>query len=329
MLKIVKNFINIVIVRNKNKVIKMSKSIGYDFFSILNHIKLGILLPSYISVLSCNGNDHIEPSLIFNNSISSTSTSLGVLTGIVIFGVVNYIVYKSIKYLTHDILNKESSESINQVNTISSLNEENSESTQVISSVENIDGENPISVILPTNNFTCTDTNSILNIIHSNDYIPLGGQNGFNYIINTSHHFGFGKTFKYMIWARKNMLGGATDDQISAYFDLKGRNKLDINMLNIFDKNTSLFISDIMPLLQGDRWITNPIPNINYCRMVNHLQYLRQYNDTYTDILVCSGSSNLKYTYLNSFFYLNVDAVNASIKLQEIFLELAKNGHVF
>ena len=140
---------------------------------------------------------------------------------------------------------------------------------------------------------------------------------------------GFGKNFKYVIWSCKNRFRGVTDDEISVAFDLTGRNKLDINILNTFDKSTSLFMSDIMPLLQGDRWITTPIPNVNYCRMVEHLQYLRHYTETYIDILVFGGNSSLKDIYLNSLVYFNVDAVNASIKLQGIFLELAKNGAVF
>lgn len=318
-----KNFINI------NILIKMSKSVIVELFDFFSLNKLGskLCIPSSISVLSCNDNDQITETITRSLTyIPSNNITLGTLTGIVIFGVVNYIIYKSLRYLTNDILNEET---LNQVNTI-----ENLESTQVISSVENIDGEDPISVILPTNNFTVMDTNSILNLIQKSydyrtGYIPLGGQNGFNYIINTSHNLGFGKNFKYVIWSCKNRFRGVTDEEISVAFDLTGRNKLDINILNTFDKSTSLFMSDIMPLLQGDRWRTTPIPNVNYCRMVEHLQYLRHYTETYIDILVFGGNSSLKDIYLNSLVYFNVDAVNASIKLQEIFLELAKNGAVF
>lgn len=311
----------------RNKFTKMSKSIIVDFFSILNHIKLGILcIPSYISVsvLSCNDhNDQMietvtSTSLNYINFPSTTTTSLGVLTGIAIFGVISYIMYKGIKFLTHDTLTEEST---NQVNTTSTspLNENNN---------IGIGGEDTLIVTGTTNN-TLDLSQNLNHIIYSNNYIPLGGQNGFHYIINTSHNLGFGKMFKYIIWGRKNMLGGATDEQICAYFDLRGRNKLDINVLTIFDQNSSLFISDIMPLLQGDRWITHPIPNINYCSMVEKLKYLCKYNDTFIDMLICSGSTNFKDTYLTSFFYFGVDATNASIKLQEIFLALAINGQIF
>ena len=66
----------------------------FDFFSILNKLGSKLCIPSSISVLSCNDNDQITETITRSITyIPSNNITLGTLTGIVIFGVVNYIIY--------------------------------------------------------------------------------------------------------------------------------------------------------------------------------------------------------------------------------------------
>jgi hypothetical protein len=261
--------------------------------------------------------------------------SLGLLTGIVVFGFTGYVIYKVIKKL-NNVLSTGAVDSVEKTTEFTGAVDSVENTTEPVDSVENtteptgaVDSVEKIP--LCKQDYTFVDVDSIYELnqsitsVYNNNYILLGGQNYFNNIINTSNNIGFGKTLKHLIWYRRMVFGNKTDAEVLSHFNIKGEVTTDI--LNIHNKGFTTFLFDIMPLVHGDRWITNPISPVNCFGIVESLVNYTQYNDVYIDIIICNNT-NFKSSHLNSFFYLSIDGLNAYAKLQEIMLAIANSGGV-
>jgi len=316
---------------NKNKMIK--NKILHLYFNIKKFINLNffIYLP-YLSIPSISlCNDQMTETV--SSLTTSTSTSLGLVTGIVVFGIVSYVTFRALKYLFNGT--QSNIEELTRVIDVTRVTDEETQST----GSENTDpeivmpSENGVAVIEPLEDYvsmishpsTITEVENIHNLIHTSNtnYIVFGGPQSFSYIINSSNNIGFGKCMKYLIWSRRHAFNGATDEDVCEMFDL---NDITISpeVYSKFSFQFSQFLNEIVPLLGADKWRINSMDPLYYINMAKKIQEYMQLNDIYVDMAVF-GPKNGNMVFLNSSYFLSVDTLNALNKLQEILIQLQLN----